>query len=204
MNYYEILKISENATGEEIKNAYKKLVKKYHPDLFEGDKNFAEEKIKQINQAYDILSVPQKKAEYDNWLHPKSSPYSVSNSPHQTQSSYTQTNHSSAKKPLWSLSEFLTKKINQLDSKQQLQAFILILVIIFALFLINLIQAKFYFENKDSANPSDKIKPSSPPQNTYYNYDLPNNSQTIDDLIYDFLWQYEQAFEDKYEEENFK
>ncbi len=55
MNYYEILYLSKNATQTEIKRSYKKLVKKYHPDLYSGDKTFAEQKIKQINEAYDIL-----------------------------------------------------------------------------------------------------------------------------------------------------
>lgn len=68
MTHYEILGISKKASAEEIKNAYKKLVKKYHPDVYPGDKIFAEKKIKEINEAYDILSVPQKKAEYDESL----------------------------------------------------------------------------------------------------------------------------------------
>ena len=65
-NYYEMLEIDKNASDEIIKVAYKALVKKYHPDLKEGaSKINAEEKIKQINEAYDILSNPEKKSEYD-------------------------------------------------------------------------------------------------------------------------------------------
>lgn len=71
MNYYEILKVSKNATSEEIKGSYKNLVKKYHPDLYVGDKEFAEKKIKEINEAYDILSNPETKLEYDEYLNPK-------------------------------------------------------------------------------------------------------------------------------------
>ena len=71
MNYYQILKVSEQATDEEIKSSYKKLVKQYHPDLYAGDKDFAEQKIKEINEAYDMLSNPDSKAEYDEYLHPK-------------------------------------------------------------------------------------------------------------------------------------
>ena len=56
MNYYELLEISENASEEVIHMAYKALVKKYHPDVYAGDKSFAEEKMKAINEAYSVLS----------------------------------------------------------------------------------------------------------------------------------------------------
>ncbi len=65
MNYYDILKINKNATKKEIKTAYKNLVKKYHPDVYQGDKTFAEQKTKEINAAYDILSDDKLKAAYD-------------------------------------------------------------------------------------------------------------------------------------------
>lgn len=68
MNYYELLQVSENASDEVIKMAYKALVKKYHPDTFKGDKAFAEEKTKEINEAYDVLSDPVKRQEYDLFL----------------------------------------------------------------------------------------------------------------------------------------
>ena len=68
-NYYKILQVDKDASPEIIKVAYKLLVKKNHPDLREGeDKKNAEEKIKEINEAYDILSNPIKKAEYDQTL----------------------------------------------------------------------------------------------------------------------------------------
>ena len=63
-NYYEILGVSKNATEEEIKAAYKKLVKQYHPDLHPGDK-LAAEKFKEINEANEVLSDKQKRAAYD-------------------------------------------------------------------------------------------------------------------------------------------
>lgn len=65
MNYYEVLRIPSTASINEIKNAYKKLVKRYHPDVYEGNKLFAETKIKEINEAYETLSEKRKKAEYD-------------------------------------------------------------------------------------------------------------------------------------------
>jgi len=63
---YEILGVSRNATQEEIKKAYRKLAHKYHPDKNPGDKQ-AEEKFKQINNAYEILSDPEKRANYDRF-----------------------------------------------------------------------------------------------------------------------------------------
>ena len=63
-NYYEILGVGKNATEEEIKAAYKKLVKQYHPDLHPGDK-LAAEKFKEINEANEVLSDKQKRAAYD-------------------------------------------------------------------------------------------------------------------------------------------
>lgn len=65
-NYYKILQVDKDASPEIIKVAYKLLVKKNHPDLKEGiEKQEAEEKIKEINEAYDVLSDPSKKSEYD-------------------------------------------------------------------------------------------------------------------------------------------
>ena len=68
MTYYDILEISERASQEVIRMAYKALCKKYHPDVYQGDKSYAEEQIKKINEAYDILSDVEKRREYDNSL----------------------------------------------------------------------------------------------------------------------------------------
>ncbi len=70
MNYYDILGVDKAASSEEIKEAYKKLIKKYHPDLYQGDKAFAEKKTKEINVAYDILSNPETKKNYDEEISP--------------------------------------------------------------------------------------------------------------------------------------
>ena len=65
-NYYDILEVNKNASPEIIEKAYKTLVKKYHPDLQENNlKNDYEEKIKKINEAYEILSNPEKRKSYD-------------------------------------------------------------------------------------------------------------------------------------------
>ena len=65
-NYYDILGVSKTASDEEIKSAYRKLAKKYHPDLNPGDTECAE-KLKEVNEAYSVLSDKQKRANYDQF-----------------------------------------------------------------------------------------------------------------------------------------
>lgn len=63
-DYYKILGVDRNATEEEIKKAYRRLAMKYHPDRNPGDKS-AEEKFKEINEAYEVLGDPEKRKRYD-------------------------------------------------------------------------------------------------------------------------------------------
>lgn len=67
-DYYEVLGIKKGASEEEIKKAYRQMAKKYHPDLNKGDAN-AEQMFKEVNEAYSVLSDPQKKARYDQYGH---------------------------------------------------------------------------------------------------------------------------------------
>lgn len=100
MTHYEILGVSKNASQEEIRNAYKKLIKQYHPDLYQGDKNFAERKTKEINEAYDTLSDATKKYDYDISITPT---YEATNT---TNYSYTPPKYSSEYNPYSSYNNY--------------------------------------------------------------------------------------------------
>ncbi len=67
MDYYQILGVGRDASPDDIKKAYRKLALKYHPDKAKGDKKAAEEKFKQISEAYAVLSNPEKKQQYDQF-----------------------------------------------------------------------------------------------------------------------------------------
>lgn len=68
-DYYEVLGVSRTASGEEIKRAYRKLAIKYHPDNYKGDKAEGEAKFKELAEAYEVLSDPQKRQRYDQFGH---------------------------------------------------------------------------------------------------------------------------------------
>ena len=72
IDYYKTLEVSKTATQDEIKKAYRKLARKYHPDMNPNDKN-AEQKFKEINEANEVLSNPENRAKYDkygeHWQH---------------------------------------------------------------------------------------------------------------------------------------
>src|SRR5260370_4947835 len=63
-DYYETLKVNRKASAEEIRKSYRRLARKYHPDLNPGDKA-AEDRFKRLQEAYDVLSDPKKRQMYD-------------------------------------------------------------------------------------------------------------------------------------------
>ena len=73
-DYYDVLGVARNANDEEIKKAFRRLARQYHPDVAK-DKTIAEEKFKEINEANEVLSDPEKRRKYDelgeNWNHPE-------------------------------------------------------------------------------------------------------------------------------------
>ncbi|KAL5053919.1 hypothetical protein RYX36_034601 [Vicia faba] len=67
VDYYKILQVDKNAKDEELKKAYRKPAKKWHPDKNPTNKKDAEAKFKQISEAYEVLSDPEKRAIYDQY-----------------------------------------------------------------------------------------------------------------------------------------
>lgn len=65
-NYYDVLGVDKGASADDVKSAYRKLAKKYHPDLNQGDKE-AEKKFKEVNEAYEVLSDDKKRSNYDQF-----------------------------------------------------------------------------------------------------------------------------------------
>lgn len=179
MNYYEILNLSKNATQTEIKRSYKKLVKKYHPDLYLGDKNFAEQKIKQINEAYDILSNSEKKLAYDETLKPSfETPYKAP----ETKPSNAQTAESV-------FTNFMVEKLNHLTVKRQIQIFVLIFLMTLSLFFMNLFQVSYYLTppsdiNTTASNTTNTNSQNNPLENTLEAFDY--NQTELEDILNDF------------------
>ncbi len=68
-DYYEVLGVAKDADGSQVKRAYRKLALKYHPDNYKGEKDEAETKFKELAEAYEVLSDPKKRQQYDQYGH---------------------------------------------------------------------------------------------------------------------------------------
>ena len=68
-DYYEVLGVPRSASEDEIKKAFRKLARKYHPDVNRDDPKTAEAKFKEINEAYEVLSNQENRAKYDQFGH---------------------------------------------------------------------------------------------------------------------------------------
>lgn len=84
MQYYETLGLARSAEPQVIDAAYKAMMRRYHPDVFDGSRDYAEQTAKRLNEAYGILKDPLKRAEYDRALgqsHRQSAPQSPPRQP---------------------------------------------------------------------------------------------------------------------------
>ena len=94
-NYYELLEVSHSASQEVIEKAYKTLAKKYHPDLQdEAHKKEAEQKMKELNEAYDVISNPEKRSTYDQELQKYEQKSPIVENENQSQNQYKKTPNS--------------------------------------------------------------------------------------------------------------
>lgn len=145
MNYYEILKVSQTASQQEIRDSYKNLIKKYHPDIYTGNHEYAEKITKELNDAYKTLSNEETRKEYDLSLIP---PETSSSNTYYSSYSYSnkniyKTSHNKMEyeeKIQETLEEKMKKKIyNIVDKKtsnmsKESKILMILIVIVFALF----------------------------------------------------------------------
>ena len=145
MNYYEILKVSKTASQQESRDSYKNLIKKYHPDIYTGNHEYAEKITKELNDAYKTLSNVETRKEYDLSLMPpetNNSHTSYSNNAYDYKVHYKSShkNIEYAEEIQETLQEKMKKKIyNIVDKKtstmsRESKIFMVIIVIVFALF----------------------------------------------------------------------
>ncbi len=205
MNHYDILGIKKEATKKEIKDAYKKLIKKYHPDVYPGDKSFAEKKTQDINLAYDILSNEQTKQAYDIEISTKTPPLDYNYTPpkynnpryYSYQNYYTSSNFENYKKSqnINTTSqknihdEFSENILNKISIRKKLIILILIIFIYILLFIITFFKLNSLLNGQTSGTilntkkTNTAINTINTPKDENYNYYYTNNNYNINDYI---------------------
>jgi DnaJ-class molecular chaperone len=126
--YYQILGIEKSASQAEIKTAYRKLASKYHPDRYSGNTKFAEDMMKDINVAYQVLSDTEKKIAYDEWLNEEQLS-SANKSSRSSSSNRSSSRKTSSKRPA-------SKKSKDIFTKENLIKLIVVIILNFLFHLI--------------------------------------------------------------------
>lgn len=159
MNYYQILDVPANASQDEIKNAYRNMIKAFHPDYYRGNnKEFAERKTKELNEAYETLSNPLLREQYDRWLIHTSSPrreytkqdyYNQQKKQSQrgTKQSNRQANEQTNKQASKQSTEQSTSKSNSADNKHHKKN--PLIIVLFILLVVILLSIALQMEGVD-------------------------------------------------------
>lgn len=160
MSHYDTLGIKKDATNQEIKDAYKKLVKKYHPDVYPGDKSFAEKKTQEINYAYDILSNEESKKAYDEEITPSydfTPPKYNNPESYSYQNYYTSNNNSdfeNYKTPNYTVhdefSDNIVNSVNKMSSKKKTFLISTILFVYIFFLIVTFFQINSLLKGKSS------------------------------------------------------
>ena len=160
MNYYDVLRINKDASQQEIKDAYKKLIKRYHPDVYPGNKVRAEHITRDLNEAYDVLSDSEKKTIYDLSL--EQTPINIEpdiptkyepsvNYKEDFENSFSSTWDQKLKE---NIHTFVDNKTQNLSQNEKLK---IISIIILIALIILLLTIKDYYEFQISLNEKEKI-----------------------------------------------
>lgn len=189
MNYYDILKINKNASHQEIKTSYKKLIKRYHPDLYPGNKIKAETITRNLNEAYEILSDPEKKRIYDlsleEQINENNKQYNSDNSVYDSQKNFNNetsfadfSNDTFENKIKKNIHNYVEKKTEKLLLHSKLKLFLYILffsIFVFILTLVDYINYHYYIQEKQKIVNQIEENIINENNRTYYNKTFDNN-----------------------------
>ena len=176
MNYYDILKIDKNASEQEIKESYKQMVKRYHPDLYPGNKAKAESITRDLNEAYETLSDPEKKTIYDLSLEEQHSKHYYATdtkiSPYDYWYSTQDNNDSFDEKLRKNIYNFVDKKTTNISSTKKKNIILVIIffaIIILFITLIDFINFKISLIEEQKKHEEMDTDSYTPTINEYFN-----------------------------------